>query len=423
MTGAPQETGSAEAIARAARDAGRELAGAPTERKRAALRALAADIRDHADGIVAENRADVRLGEEKGLDAPLLDRLRLDPGRLDGIARAVEEIAAQEDPVGEVADMRRVPAGIRVGSMRVPIGVILVIYESRPGVTVDAAALCLLSGNAAILRGGSEAARSNLALAGCVGRALRAAGLPPAAAQVVADPDRTLMAGLLKMDGLIDLVIPRGGKGLISAVAGATSIPTIKHLDGNCHVFVDRGADHEMALRIADNAKTQRPGVCNAMETLLVHQAEAAAFLPRVAKALVAKGVELRGCERTVGIVGGDCGRADPSDWDTEHLGLVLSVKVVDGLGDAIAHINRHGSAHTDAIVTEDEGRAWRFLREVDSSSVMANASTRFADGGVYGLGAEMGISTDRVHVRGPVGARDLTIPKHIVLGQGEVRT
>ncbi len=410
----------ARAAAEAARQGAQSLACAATSVKRKALHALAADIRANSGDIVTQNRKDMDSGGSSGLSAALLDRLLLDEARIEGIAASVEEIAALDDPVGEIGELRRTQAGLGIGRMRTPIGVVLVIYESRPGVTVDAAALCLMSGNGAVLRGGSEAKHSNAALAACVHRALGKANLPASAINVMGSTDRAVVSELLKLNGLIDVVIPRGGKGLIKAVSEQTSITVIKHLDGNCHVFVDESADVETALPILANAKMQRPGVCNAMETLLVHRNIADRLLPRLEECLA--GVELRGCPETAAAIGDACVPATDADWDTEYLDLILAVKVVDGIDEAVAHIARHGSGHTDAIITESQRNLWRFLREIDSSSVIANASTRFADGGIYGLGAEIGISTDRIHVRGPVGVRALTVEKWIVLGEGQVR-
>ena len=411
-----------ESIARTARTSARKIACASTAAKRTALRVLANELRAGSDAIIAENAIDLEQGRQDGLPAPLLDRLKLDAERIKACARGVEEIAALADPVGEVSGMRKMESGITVGRMRTPIGVVLVIYESRPSVTVDAGSLCLMSGNAAILRGGAEARRTNRVLGACFSRALAEAGIDPGCVQVACDLGREQVGRLLGMRGLIDVVIPRGGKGLINAVFEKSAIPVIKHLEGNCHIYVDASADLERATAIVDNAKTQRPGVCNAVETLLVHKDVAESFLPAVSKALLNKGVELRGCPRSARIIGDPCRRASDADWDEEFLDLILAVKVVDGLDDAIEHINRHGSMHTDGILTDSHARAWRFLREVDSSSVIVNASTRFADGGCYGLGAEIGISTDRIHARGPVGVSGLTIEKFVVLGDGQVR-
>jgi len=422
VSAVPEARPPAEETARAARASAASVARAPTAQKRAALRALAKELRDSSNDIIAANSADMEAASEAGLSAALLDRLSLDAGRIEGCAKGAEEIAALEDPVGEISGMRRMPSGISVGKMRGPIGVVLVIYESRPGVTVDAGALCLMSGNAVILKGGKEARRSNRAFGECFGRALAAAGLDAGCVREAGGLSREEVGDLLRTDGLVDLVIPRGGKDLVKAVCERSTIPVIKHLDGNCHLYVDEGADLAMALDILMNAKTQRPGVCNAVETLLVHERVAGEFLPAAAERLAGAQVELRGCPLTREIVGSGCAEASESDWDEEYLGLVLAAKVTPGVDDAIAHVNRHGSGHTDAIVTSSHERAWRFLREVDSSSVMVNASTRFADGGCYGLGAEIGISTDRIHARGPVGLRELTIEKYAVLGEGQVR-
>ncbi|OOG25884.1 glutamate-5-semialdehyde dehydrogenase [Thioalkalivibrio denitrificans] len=415
IEGQMQETG------RRARVASRALARADTGVKNAALLAIAQIIEDRADALTAENRKDLEAGEQNGLEAALLDRLAFTPERIAVMAEGLRQIAALPDPVGAISDLNYRPSGIQVGRMRVPLGVIGIIYESRPNVTVDAAGLCLKSGNACILRGGSEAFHSNRALADGIRAGLEQAGLPGDAVQVVGTTDRAAVGALLRMKEHVDVIVPRGGKGLIARVSEESLIPVIKHLDGVCHVYVDDGADPGKALKVAVNAKTQRYGTCNTMETLLVSRHVAAEMLPVLADAFVEKGVELRGCESTRAIVSG-IAEATEQDWTEEYLAPVLAIRVVDGLDAAIEHINTYGSHHTDSIVTEDYGRARRFLREVDSSSVMVNASTRFADGFEYGLGAEIGISTDKLHARGPVGLEGLTTLKYIVLGDGHVR-
>ncbi|MEW5973786.1 MAG: glutamate-5-semialdehyde dehydrogenase [Pseudomonadota bacterium] len=413
-----------QTLGQQARQAARRLARAETAAKNRALEAIAQALLDGADEIIAANAQDLEAGKAVGLDAAMLDRLSIDTARVQAMAEGVRQIVALPDPVGAIDDMNYRPSGIQLGKMRVPIGVIGIIYESRPNVTVDAAALCLKSGNAAILRGGSEAAHSNRALAACIQNGLRKAGLPEAAVQVIPTTDREAVGAMLRARGLIDVIIPRGGKGLIERVASESLIPVIKHLDGNCHVYIDDTADVQKALRVAVNAKTHRYGVCNAMETLLVAEGIAEEVLPALADAYLAKGVELRGCHRTRAILEGVAVKAaTEDDWYTEYLAPILAIKVVDDLDMAISHIEQYGSHHTDAIITEDYTRARRFLREVDSSSVMVNASTRFADGFEYGLGAEIGISTDKLHARGPVGLEGLTTQKWIVLGDGHIRS
>ena len=409
-------------LGRRARAASRDLARAGTKAKDLALHAIADAIDSSRDALAAANREDLDAGAAKGLDAALLDRLELTPGRIDAMIEGLRQIAALPDPVGAITDLNFRPSGIQVGRMRVPLGVIGIIYESRPNVTADAAGLCLKSGNATVLRGGSEAFASNRAIAECIRQGLARAGLPEDGVQVVATTDRAAVGAMITMPESIDVIIPRGGKGLIERISRDARVPVIKHLDGICHVFIDAAADLDKAFAIAMNAKTQRYGTCNTMETLLVDAPVAEAILPRLGAALGEKGVELRGCPRTRDCLPGAV-PATEEDWDTEYLAPILSIRVVDGLDAAMDHIARHGSAHTDAIVTEDYGRARRFLREVDSSSVMVNASTRFADGFEYGLGAEIGISTDKFHARGPVGLEGLTSVKFVVLGNGEVRT
>ena len=404
-----------------ARVASRAVAKASTGEKNAALFALARIIEDESAAILEANAQDMLAARENRLEEALLDRLELNQGRVAAMADGVRQVAALPDPVGEMFDLKMRPSGIQVGRMRVPLGVVGIIYESRPNVTADAASLCLKSGNACILRGGSEALHSNQAIARCIQRALRDAGLPPDAVQVVETTDREAVGQMLTMPQFVDVVIPRGGKGLVAFVSENARVPVIKHLDGNCHVYIDGEADLEKAIAVAVNAKTQRYGTCNTMETLLVDAPIAPRVLPELGRIYAGHGVELRGCERTRKILP-QARPAKPEDWDTEYLAPILAIKVVDGLDQAIDHITRHGSQHTDAIVTENYSKVRRFLREVDSASVMVNASTRFADGYEYGLGAEIGISTDKFHARGPVGLEGLTSVKWVVLGDGHVR-
>jgi glutamate-5-semialdehyde dehydrogenase len=406
---------------RQARAAARAIGRADTAAKNRALSEIADRILAAEPSLQAANRLDLQGGRDNGLDEALLDRLTLTPARIRAMAEGVQQVAALPDPVGEISGMAYRPSGIQVGRMRVPLGVIGIIYESRPNVTADAAALCLKAGNACILRGGSEALNSNLAIASCIHAGLEAAGLPRTTVQVIQSGDRNLVGMLLKMKDAVDIIIPRGGKSLIERVARESAIPVLKHLDGICHVYIDEAADLQMARRIAVNAKTQRYGVCNAMETLLVAEKIAPAVLPQLAADYRKAGVELRGCKRSRKLVP-EMLEATETDWSTEYLAPILSVKVVDGMDEAIEHIERYGSHHTDAIITEDYTRARRFLREVDSSSVLVNASTRFADGFEYGLGAEIGISTDKLHARGPVGLEGLTTLKFVVLGSGQIR-
>ncbi len=409
-----------QTMGREARQASRALARASTQDKNTALLAMAAEIRASRATLQQQNELDLAAGKEKGLDAALLDRLALTDARIEAMAEGIEQVANLADPVGKISDMRYLPSGIQLGQMRVPIGVIGIIYESRPNVTADAAALCLKSGNATILRGGSEAIHSNQAIARCIQAGLTAAGLPITAIQVVETTDRAAVGQLITMPDYVDVIVPRGGKGLIERISQEAKVPVIKHLDGICHVYIDEHADLDMAEAIAINAKCHRYGVCNAMETLLVDAKVAAEILPRLATAYGKEGVELRGCEQTQAIV--ECKAATQEDWDTEYLAPILSIKVVNGVDEAMEHIHLHSSAHTETIVTEHMPTAQRFLAEVDSSSVMVNASTRFADGFEYGLGAEIGISTDKIHARGPVGLNGLTSQKWIVLGNGQVR-
>jgi len=408
-------------LGRSAREAARALARVDTAAKDRALRAMAAEIRARAGELQEANRADLETARSNGRDTAFIDRLTLTASTIEQMAEGLEQVAALEDPVGRISELRRRPTGIEVGRMRVPIGVIGIIYESRPNVTADAAGLCLKAGNACILRGGSEALHSNQAIAACVRAGLKAAGLPEAAVQVVATADRAAVGALVTMNEYVDIIVPRGGKELIERLARESRIPMIKHLDGVCHVYIDDAADPEMAVRIADNAKTQRYGTCNTMETLLVAEAIAPKVLPRIADIFKAKGVEMRADEAARKLAPA-AKAATEDDYYTEWLAPVVSIRVVKGLDEAMAHIARYGSQHTDAIVTSDRAHADRFLREVDSSSVMVNASTRFADGFEYGLGAEIGISTDKLHARGPVGLEGLTTLKYVVLGHGEVR-
>ncbi len=409
-------------VGEAARAAARDVARADTAVKDRALRAMASAIRLGEPALLAANAEDVARAREAGHDTAFVDRLTLTAKTVQAMAEGLEQIATLVDPVGEITDLRYRPSGIQVGRMRVPLGVVGIIYESRPNVTADAAGLCLKSGNATILRGGSEALRSNAAIAACVHQGLREAGLPELAVQVIATADRAAVGHLITDERHVDVIVPRGGKSLIERITREAKVPVIKHLDGVCHVFIDASADLDMAVRIADNAKTQRYSPCNTMETLLVHADIAPRVLPTLATIYLDKGVELRGDERSRGLVPAMTA-ATEDDWYTEYLAPILAVRVVASLDEAMAHIATYGSQHTDAIVTRDHANAMRFLREVDSSSVMVNASTRFADGFEFGLGAEIGISTNKLHARGPVGLEGLTSQKWIVLGTGQVRT
>ncbi len=410
-----------QTVGRQARAASRAIARADSNAKDQALRAIAAAIRREAPALLAANREDLAAARAAGLEPAMLDRLTLSEKGIAAMAEGVEQVAALPDPVGEISDLKFRPSGIQVGKMRVPLGVIGIIYEARPNVTADAAALCLKSGNAAILRGGSEAIRSNRAIAALVQEGLASAGLPADAVQVIDTTDRAAVGRLITMREYVDVIVPRGGKGLIARLLAESRVPMIQHLDGNCHVYLDDAADAGKALRIVENAKTQRYGTCNTTESLLVARSRAAELLPPVAAMLLAKGVEIRGCAETQALVK-EAKAASDEDFRTEFLAPIIAVKVVAGLDEAIAHINDYGSHHTDAIVSENYGATMRFLREVDSASVMINASTRFADGFEYGLGAEIGISTDKIHARGPVGLEGLTSQKWIVLGNGQVR-
>lgn len=411
-----------QTVGRNARRAGRELARASTVVKNAALQALADVMERDRVRLLDANREDLEHARAAGLDSALLDRLTLTDAGIGAMADGVRQIAALPDPVGEITDLRMRPSGIQVGRMRVPLGVVGIIYESRPNVTADAAALCLKSGNAVILRGGSEAWRSNQAIATCLRAALIQHGLPETAAQVIETTDRAAVGHLITMPEWVDVIVPRGGRGLIERIAGEARVPVIKHLDGVCHVYLDGAADPDKAMRIAINAKTQRYGTCNTMETLLVDATVADRLLPELGRRFERAGVVLRGCSRACALLPG-IEAATEADWSAEYLAPILAVRVVDGLDAAIEHINTYGSGHTDAIVTQDYSRAQRFVREVDASSVMVNVSTRFADGYEYGLGAEIGISTDKFHARGPVGLEGLTSLKWVVLGDGHIRT
>lgn len=408
-----------------ARAAGRVMARSDSGVKNKALLAIAGALDEDRALLASANGRDMDNGRSNDLDAALLDRLELTPARIDGMIEGLRQVAALTDPVGEVTAMNYRPSGIQVGKMRVPLGVIGIIYESRPNVTVEAASLCLKSGNAAILRGGSESIHSNQAIAGCIRKGLAAAGLPDTAVQVVETTDRGAVGELVTLSDYVDVIVPRGGKGLIERISREATIPVIKHLDGVCHVYIDDKADLEKAFNIAFNAKTHRYGVCNAMETLLVAEGVAEAVLPRLAAAYAEMGVEMRGCERSRAIIAASkqaCSAASEDDWLAEYLAPILAIRVVADMDAAMDHIEKYSSRHTEAIVTEDYTRGRRFLNEVDSSSVMINASTRFADGFEYGLGAEIGISTDKIHARGPVGLEGLTSQKYIVLGDGHIR-
>ena len=409
-------------LGKRARAASRLMAAASTGAKDAALNAIADDLDKNRDQLIIENQKDMQTGKEKGLDAALLDRLELTEGRIDSMIEGLRQIAALNDPIGEIFDMNFRPSGIQVGRMRVPLGVVGIIYESRPNVTADAAALCLKSGNACVLRGGSEAFHSNQAIAASIQRGLESAGLPADAVLVLETTDREAVTSMCTLPEYIDVIIPRGGKGLIERISAVARVPVIKHLHGVCHVYVDDEADMQKAFDVALNAKTQRYGTCNTMETLLVAEKVADKFLQQITPAYLEKGVELRGCEKTCEILKQACHAATDEDWDTEYLAPILSIRVVDDMQQALDHIAAHGSQHTESIITENYSKARIFLRDADASSVMVNASTRFADGFEYGLGAEIGISTDKFHARGPVGLEGLTSVKFIVLGDGHIR-
>ena len=404
-----------------ARKAAQIISRTDSVKKNDALQKIADIINSNQAFIISENKKDLDAGKQNGLDLASLDRLTLTPVAINSMIEGLKQVAALPDPVGEISDLCYRPSGIQVGQMRVPLGVIGIIYESRPNVTIDAAALCLKSGNACILRGGSEAIHSNLAIASCITKGLEETGLPVKTVQIVATSDRSAVGELITMKKYVDIIVPRGGKSLIERISKEATIPVIKHLDGICHVYIDDKADLDKAINIAVNAKTHRYGVCNAMETLLVAEGIATKVLPLLSDIYLKKGVELRGCLKTCSLIT-QCSRATEEDWQTEYLAPILSIKIVRDMDEAMAHINKYSSSHTEAIVTEDYTRARRFLREVDSSSVMVNASTRFADGFEYGLGAEIGISTDKLHARGPVGLKGLTSLKYIVLGDGHIR-
>ncbi len=411
-------------MGQAAREAAVAVGHATTPVKNQALRATGDAILAHRAQLLAANEKDLEAGRSAQLSDPLLERLSFTDAGFDGMVEGLYQVAALNDPVGEISHLSCRPNGLQIGKMRVPLGVIGIIYESRPNVTIDAASLCLKSGNATILRGGSEAIHSNLALADCITEGLSRAGLPPASVQVIRDTDRDLVGQLIKMDDYVDVIIPRGGKALIERIAAEATLPVIKHLAGVCHVYIDADANQDMAYKIALNAKTQRYAVCNAMETLLVDRLVAEQILPGLATGLIEQGVELRGCEQSLELLSSHCqiASAQEQDWYTEYLAPILSIRVVSGLEQAIAHINHYGSQHTDTIVTENYTRGRQFLREVDSSSVMINTSPRLADGFEYGLGAEIGISTDKLHARGPVGLEGLTSQKFVVFGDGQIR-
>ncbi|WP_151840015.1 glutamate-5-semialdehyde dehydrogenase [Acinetobacter soli] len=411
-----------QTVGQQARRASRLLSSASTSVKNHALSSIYTALADRQNEILAANAIDMKKGQEQHLDSALLDRLELTPTRFKGMLQGLNDVIALVDPIGEITDLAYRPSGIQIGKMRVPLGVVGMIYESRPNVTLEAAALALKSGNAIILRGGSEAFESNKAIAAAIQHGLKRAGLPEAAIQVIETTDRAAVGQLITMSEYVDVIVPRGGKSLIERITNEARIPVIKHLDGNCHVFVDLEADLHKALPIALNAKTHRYGVCNAMETLLVHEEIAEEFLPGIAELYAEKHVELRGCHATRKILGSGVKTATEEDWYTEYLAPILAIKVVANIDEAIEHINKYGSHHTDAIVTENYSKVRKFLAEVDSSSVMINASTRFADGFEYGLGAEIGISTDKIHARGPVGLEGLTSQKWIVFGDGQIR-
>ncbi|MCC4116932.1 glutamate-5-semialdehyde dehydrogenase [Aromatoleum toluclasticum] len=417
-----------QTLGRQARAASRQIARASTADKNAALLAMAAAIRERRDELLAANARDVEEARTAGLEPAMIDRLTLNAKGIEAMALGLEQVAALPDPVGEITDVKRRPSGIQVGKMRVPLGVIGIIYEARPNVTADAAALCLKSGNAAILRGGKEALHCNQAIAACVRAGLAAAGLPEAAVQVVDTTDRAAVGHLITMPEFVDVIVPRGGKGLIERISREARVPVIKHLDGNCHVYIETEADPAKVVPIVENAKTQRYGTCNTAESLLIDRAVAARFLPEIARMLAAKEVEMRGCSESLAILrdaaipGARLIAATEQDWSEEYLAPIIAIKIVSNIDEAISHINTYSSGHTEAIITENYTRAMRFLREVDSASVMVNASTRFADGFEYGLGAEIGISTDKIHARGPVGLDGLTSQKWIVFGNGETR-
>ncbi len=408
-------------LGRKARKASSTLAAVESKQKNDALHAIADNLIEQSEVLKTENAKDLQAGKEKGLEAAMLDRLALTDEGIAKMAEGLRQIAALADPIGEINDLKFMPSGIQVGNMRVPLGVIGIIYESRPNVTADAAALCLKSGNATILRGGSEAIHSNKAVAACIQAGLKKAGLPATCVQVVETTDREAVGELLRLKDSVDVIIPRGGKGLIERVSNDSLIPVIKHLDGICHVYIDDDADTEKAIKVTYNSKSQRYGTCNTLETLLIAKSRAGEILPALKTLFDEEGVELRGCVKTQAII--ECNEANEEDWTTEYLAPILSIKVVNDIDDAIEHINRYSSQHTESIITQDITKTRRFMREVDSASVMVNASTRFADGFEYGLGAEIGISTDKLHARGPVGLNGLTSLKYVVFGDGHIRS
>jgi len=410
-----------QALGKTAREASIVLAAIEAQQKNDALHAIADRLIEQSSELKTENAKDLQAGKDKGLEAAMLDRLALTDDGIKKMAEGLRQIATLADPVGEITDLKYMPSGIQVGNMRVPLGVIGIIYESRPNVTADAAALCLKSGNATILRGGSEAIYSNKAVAACIQYGLKKSGLPSSCVQVVETTDREAVGELLQLKDYVDVIIPRGGKGLIERVSNDSLIPVIKHLDGICHVYIDDDADTEKAINVTFNSKSQRYGTCNTLETLLVAESRANEILTQLETIFDKEGVELRGCDKTQSII--SCNKASEDDWHSEYLAPILSIKVVAGLDEAINHINTYSSQHTDTIITQDITKTRRFMREVDSASVMVNASTRFADGFEYGLGAEIGISTDKLHARGPVGLHGLTSVKYVVFGDGHIRT
>lgn len=410
-----------QSVGTAAREASRDLARADSDTKNAALIAIAKQLDANRSAVLAANKLDMDNGRTNGLNDALLDRLELNDDRVDAMIEGLQQVAELPDPVGELTDLGTRPSGIKLAKMRVPLGVIGIIYESRPNVTIDAASLCLKSGNATILRGGSEAIESNQAIANCIKLGLTDAGLPDTAVQVINTTDRAAVGELITMTEFVDVIVPRGGKGLIERISADARVPVIKHLDGNCHVYIDEFADMDKAVAIAVNAKTHRYGVCNAMESLLVSESIAADVLPIIAEIYAEKSVEMRGCSESCNILS-SISAATESDWSEEYLAPIVAIKVVSGIDEAIEHINTYSSQHTESIITEDSARGQRFIAEVDSSSVMINASTRFADGFEYGLGAEIGISTDKIHARGPVGLEGLTSQKWVVFGDGQIR-
>jgi glutamate-5-semialdehyde dehydrogenase len=408
-------------VGQAARSAAGVISSVSSKQKNIALLATASALDSYRDMLIQENKKDLESGRENGLDDAMLDRLTITPSGIDNMIEGLRQVAALDDPIGIINDLKYMPSGIQVGKMRVPLGVIGIIYESRPNVTVEAASLCIKSGNATVLRGGSEAIHSNKAIASCLAIGLKEAGLPEATVQVIETTDREAVGEMITMPDYIDVIVPRGGKGLIERISRDAKVTVIKHLDGICHVFIDRDADHEKAIAVSINSKTQRYGTCNTMETLLVDAPIAQEILPLLASMYQEKGVELRGCVNTCELLA-DIKPASEDDWSTEYLAPILSIKIVDDMDHAISHINKYGSHHTDSIITENYSRGRLFLARVDSSSVMINASTRFADGFEYGLGAEIGISTDKIHARGPVGLHGLTSEKFVVLGDGHIR-